>query len=511
MKKFTATVLSMLLLGSIGFSLYACAPSGGGGNIGDGSLSLDEDFVCTITVDGGGQWANYNSTASMEESVTNPYPYNTLETLAEEYMDLHPNVTIEIAKTSYNGSRDSILPMLSTSSAPDILFQVPTALAEDCNKNYYAKLDEYLQLPNPYSKEGEAGSEKWIDIYNGELQPAVDGHYYYTPMERSVVGIVYNKTYFENNNLEIPTTYSEFLALIEKIHGLDADLYPYSPNGGNMWLDITLEGTIFQSLMDEIDLDGSGTADAEEILRAYSNGTFDPEGEIYDEFLDLVAAKTKYSGNPNTYSCTETFLSQQTIMVEAGGSDIDFLISNADGFEAGVFAFPLLDSEATDLVEEGTGVRRGSSGLSTAWFITNHAFSSSDADENLKKVNACVDFLMFLTAAENNDRMINDKGVAVPLSGNGSGKHGYFESLTEQYELDCANENMFVWGNFNPSGTLTKAYYDAYFIAYHNYLYGNTTTSAKGDKNQFINAVMNGLDSALNKLSTLNGWDTSNW
>ncbi len=510
MKKLGTAVLSMLMVCGIGMSLFACAPSGKGGGIADGSLEPDPDFACTITVDGGGQWANYNTTASMEEGVTNPYPYNTLETLADEYMKLYPNVKIEILKTSYNGSRDSILPMLSTASAPDILFQVPTALAEDCNKGYYAQLDDYLDIANRYSEEGEKGSEKWIDIYNGELQPAVDGHYYYVAMERSVVGIVYNKTYFEEHGLTVPQTYAEFVATIESIHQQSPEVYPYSPNGGNMWLDITLESTLFQSIMDEIDVDGNGTANAEEIIRAYDKGIFDPEGEIYDVYLDLTAQKVKYSGNPNTYSCTETFLSQQTIMVEAGGSDIDFLISNAD-FEAGVFCFPLIDSESTNLVEDGTGVRRGSSGLSTSWFITNHAYSSSDEETNRKKVNACVDFLMFLTAAENNDRMINDKGVAVPLSGNGAGKHGYFEPLMEQYETDSANENMFKWGCFNPSGTLTKAYYDAFYVAYHNYLYGNTSANAKGDKEQFINAVMNGLDSAQNKLTTLNKWDTSKW
>ena len=143
MRKWTTMLVATLLAAVSALSMTGCGKNTGG-TIAKGDLALDENFACTITVDGGGQWANYNTTSSMEESETNPYPYNTLQTLANEYMALHKNVKIELAATSYNGSRDAILPMLTTASAPDILFQVPTCLVEDCNRGYYAALDEYL-------------------------------------------------------------------------------------------------------------------------------------------------------------------------------------------------------------------------------------------------------------------------------------------------------------------------------------------------------------------------------
>lgn len=512
MRKWTTMLVAALLAAVSAGSMTGCGKNTGG-TIAKGDLALDENFACTITVDGGGQWANYNTTSSMEESETNPYPYNTLQTLANEYMALHKNVKIELATTSYNGSRDAILPMLTTASAPDILFQVPTCLVEDCNRGYYAALDEYLEQPNPYSAKGEKGNEKWGDIYDdAELHRAVNGHYYAAAMDRGAMGMVYNKTFFTQNNLTVPTTYTEFLQLIEDIHTIAPDKTPYSANGGNSWLDICLESAVYENVVDEWDvLQKDGIIDGQESVRAYVKGLYDPFGERAQEVARLAAAKTKYMPNPQTVQMRNEFMLGNIIMGEADGSTVSYLSGNVSSFEVGVFPFPDLDTQASSFAKAGAGTRRGSCGLSTAWFITNHAFSSSDADANLKKVNACADFLMFLTAPKNNDRMVNDKKVAVPLSGNGYGKNDCFKPLMEVYAQDCKDANRRAWGAFAPSACLGKTYYDTAYIAYHNYLFGNTDSKAKGNFNTYATVLDNGLDKASDRLVRSNKWDKTKW
>ena len=87
MKKFVNGVFAIAMTLAVTTSISACLPGGtSAAPIVGGELGLDENFKCTITVDGGGQWANFNTTDDMVESETNPYPYNTLEKLAEEYM-----------------------------------------------------------------------------------------------------------------------------------------------------------------------------------------------------------------------------------------------------------------------------------------------------------------------------------------------------------------------------------------------------------------------------------------
>ena len=83
-KPFQFIVFALVLAMTFGFA--GCGNKNPNGDIASGDLALDENFKCTITVDGGGQWANFNTTTSMVESESNPYPYNTLETLAKEYI-----------------------------------------------------------------------------------------------------------------------------------------------------------------------------------------------------------------------------------------------------------------------------------------------------------------------------------------------------------------------------------------------------------------------------------------
>ena len=505
-KPFQFIVFALVLAMTFGFA--GCGNKNPNGDIASGDLALDENFKCTITVDGGGQWANFNTTTSMVESESNPYPYNTLETLAKEYMDLHPNVTIKINANSYNGSRDAIFPMLQTATAPDILFQVPTCLAEDCSQNYYAKLDEYLELPNRYSKAGETGSVKWKDIFlTDNYSPTVDGHYYYVAMDKSAIGMVYNKTFFAENNLQVPETYSEFLTLLDRIHEIDPDVYPYCANGGNRWFDITIESAVYSGLMDQIDvITVDGKADAHELLKAYNDGIIDPKDEYSQETMRLAALKTKYSPNPQTLELKNNFMLKKIVIGEADGMTISYLMNNVSDFEVGVFPFPEIDSDVSSYVGEKSSTRRGSAGLSSAWFITNSAFKSNDAEENLKKVNACADFLMLLTAYENNDRLVNDKKVSVPLSGNGYGKNDCFKELMEIYEEECKDPDKMVWATFSPSGSLTKSFYDSSYLAYHNYLFGNSSAADKGNFTAYSNAIVNAYDQATVRLSKMNGW-----
>src|SRR5690554_3313699 len=89
-----------------------------------------EDRI-VIVVDGGGQQGHYNSTVSMEyDPVANPYPYNTLEKLAEEWMKNNPKFKIEIARNSLNNDRERVVSSLSQKTAPDILFYMNTTIAE---------------------------------------------------------------------------------------------------------------------------------------------------------------------------------------------------------------------------------------------------------------------------------------------------------------------------------------------------------------------------------------------
>ena len=138
---------TLIALLSAGALLCSCGSLGGT----ESSVESGEDGtssytgpVKTITIDGGGDIANFNSTPSMEQSESNPYPYNTLETLCKEWETTHPGYQVKINKTSSAGDRNVLLPQLKSRTAPSIIYQNGTVVNTDLGQDYYVDLTDYL-------------------------------------------------------------------------------------------------------------------------------------------------------------------------------------------------------------------------------------------------------------------------------------------------------------------------------------------------------------------------------
>lgn len=93
-------------------------------------------------------------------------------------------------------------------------------------------------------------------------------------------------------------------------------------------------------------------------------------------------------------------------VTDAVGNTMNTLASNAR-FNVEITGYPVLDNAVSEY--GGYTVVRGSAGLSSAYWVTNSAIAKGQA-----AVDACVDFLMYLTASENNARLVNDLGYARP-------------------------------------------------------------------------------------------------
>lgn len=76
-------------------------------------------------------------------------------------------------------------------------------------------------------------SEDIVNMFSSTT--AFDGSVYTAPMAaENTQGIIYNKTYFDENGLSEPTTYDEFIALCEQIKEL-GDMSPLVVGGQDIW------------------------------------------------------------------------------------------------------------------------------------------------------------------------------------------------------------------------------------------------------------------------------------
>lgn len=458
-------------------SLALLASCGSLAGVNSDSSAGDSSFigeVKTITIDGGGDIANFNTTPSMTPSESNPYPYNTLETLCKEWEATHPGYKVKINKTSSAGDRSVLLPQLKSRTSADIIYQNGTVVNTDLGQDFYVDLTDYLDSPNPY-----LGGEKWNTVYNqGELATtmAADGKYYYVNLEKIPVCFMYNKTLLKAagvNNPESISTYGQLVDAMDKlqthINTLDASYAAYTTT--YTWYQIAMESNLFSDLVEKGDvLRANNMIDTEEMCRLYKRKEFNPsagisnpqnagdaantfENNAYYEYIRLIKNLDQYKA-PSTYAAVSGWLAGKVGFLEATGAQLRSLSAQADGsYEWGTIAFPDITAEDTPYAKEG--VVRGSAGLATSWWVSNHAMDNGTVD-------ACVDLLMYLTAPEQNNRLIGDLKGGIPLNPSEDFVLAdYLKPLVEQYDadiLEAQQGNRVYWGSFNSWAVLGISY-----------------------------------------------------
>lgn len=499
-------ILTVSLALALGVAALFTGCSGGDGKI-------------EIVVDGGGVAGNYNSSINQTPSAANPNPYNYLETLANEWNENNDTYRIKINRNSMNGGRDAILSYLSTSSGPDIIYQTGTTIAEDMDKNYFVDMTDYLDEPNPYVE----GNEKWSDLYDPqelEASRAPNGSFYSIGIDRNVAGIMYNKDILEAAGVtETIETYGDFIRAKEAVQAYsDAnglDIIPFSVVDN--WYDIVLESALYGSQIDAIDvIRPNGIVDTEELCRAsyldqYKIMNGNNMDARYAAYLQLIykAQEGMPAGSKGNTAVTE-FMAGKIAMVSCLGKSM-VQVQRQNKVNMGVIGYPVLTQEDVDQYSGQTGVqidergvRRGISGLGTGWWITNAAMAK-------ETVEACVDFLQFVTAPQNNIPMVNKLGYAIPLDTESAVEdeemNDLFKDLIVQFNEDVEND-FFEFHVFNSWGIMGFEVWSNFVVQSTN-LYAGTDaqTVAASINNKFLSA----RDTLIDQNKASGAWNVDAW
>lgn len=142
--------------------------------------------------------------------------------VADEYMAMHPNVTINITVQENEAFKAALQTNLQAGDVPDI-FQSwgGGGLREQVNAGLVQDIS--------------ALSADWIDVINpGALSMMqIDGGTYGVPFDLGIVGFWYNKTLFAQAAVDVPTTWEELLADVQTFK--DAGITPIAVAGGDKW------------------------------------------------------------------------------------------------------------------------------------------------------------------------------------------------------------------------------------------------------------------------------------
>ena len=188
MKKLTALLMALLMaLTCLSFA----------------SADESKGYLSTYDVASAGDVTLDVMITSLGDSDGGPY----LRGVMQAYMDMYPNVKLNPVECSMNNLYTTLINAVTTNTLPDI-FTMSEAYVANCYEMEMGidNLEELL-------------GQEYID----QLLPiaiencSIDGKLIYMPWQNNTTAVVYRKDLFEQNGIEIPKTWDEYIEVAKKL------------------------------------------------------------------------------------------------------------------------------------------------------------------------------------------------------------------------------------------------------------------------------------------------------
>jgi multiple sugar transport system substrate-binding protein len=162
-----------------------------------------------------------------------------------EFNQLYPNIKIEHKQVGgYDDVRNQIQTEITVGDQPNIAYCYPDHVALYNIAKAVQTLDGYIESIDFVTRadgttetigltEKQIGN--FIDGYYEEGRAFGDGKMYTLPMSKSTEVLYYNKTFFEANNLQVPTTWDELEAVCAQIKAIDPTCIPLGYDSEANW------------------------------------------------------------------------------------------------------------------------------------------------------------------------------------------------------------------------------------------------------------------------------------
>ncbi len=172
-----------------------------------------------------------------------------LDEYIAEFNKLYPNIKVEYTSVGgYDDVRDQISTEITVGAQPNIAYCYPDHVALYNLAKKVQTLDELIASETVITRAdgtteilGLTADQKadFIEGYYNEGMQFGDGLMYTMPLSKSTEVLYYNKTFFEANNLQVPTTWDELAAVCAKIKEIDPKSIPLGYDSEANWF-ITL-------------------------------------------------------------------------------------------------------------------------------------------------------------------------------------------------------------------------------------------------------------------------------
>lgn len=294
---------------------------------GCGGGKKDDDGKITITM-------MYSGSVSEDDFETTVLP----DLVAKEF----PNINLEVEKIPDDQYYTSLKTKLASGECPDIILVQPM----------YAGSNAVITLAEAGYLEPLTDMEAIAKNPVGAKSFTYDGEVYGIPSGVTILGTYYNKDIFAEYNLEVPTTWSEFLDVCETLKA--NDVQPIVMGDKDMYV---MQFGLYQLACNEV---YANDADFDESLRTgetsfTDDDTWDTVLEMYTELYDNGYISENSLGLGATQANQE-FIDGKAAMVFDGSFDLATVTQKgAADFERGYFPLPAENGDTYAAMAAGAG------------------------------------------------------------------------------------------------------------------------------------------------------------
>ena len=279
-----------------------------------------------------------------------------LDAYIVEFNKLYPNITVEVTQVgNYDDVREQISTEITVGNQPNIAYCYPDHVALYNLAQAVTTLDELIASEIEITRAdgtteilGLTAEQQadFIEGYYGEGKQFGDGLMYTLPLNKSTEVMYYNKTFFEEHGLTVPTTWAELEQVCAKIKEIDPNSIPLGYDSEANW---------FITMTEQY---GSPYTSASGDHYLFDNEQNHAFVKMFNEWYQkgYLTTQTLYGAyTSGLFTSTDEVKSYISIGSSAGAT-YQRPKANADGsypFEVGIATIPQVDTANPKVISQG--------------------------------------------------------------------------------------------------------------------------------------------------------------
>jgi ABC-type glycerol-3-phosphate transport system substrate-binding protein len=301
---------------------------------------------------------------------------NLIRGYAADFMELYPNVTVTIPEGTgnYDTLKSNMINAITAGDYPNLVQGYPDHVAEYLNGDAVLNLNPYI-YSEAWGLNGDDALDDIIASYLEEnTQYDANGTFYSLPFNKSTEVMIYNKTVFDELDLDVPETWQDIIAMAPQLQAKGEELAKakvLAANPGQTEAQLATEIAAAQALIVPAAYDSTGNAFitfARQFGGAYTALNFSTfEGEfLWHENANTFAAMTFLKNNNSVFTLPEfwdqdyastPFVNQQTFVTIGSSAGVTYNVPSS-GFEIGVAPVPYNEDMPDEkaVIQQGTNV-----------------------------------------------------------------------------------------------------------------------------------------------------------